>query len=163
MTIDESSSGWSADKLSGLWDLNGLRFRLADDCLTDFLRLDDRALLTDDPGILNDLLAVDDFRLVHNALFVDDARLHYDLGLVDQPRLANLFRLRHDMLIDHSALGANDLLLADDSRWLLNGDELWAAFLRRANGWALRHRVEVLVGVAFGSTLKAKEVEISRN
>lgn len=154
LTIHERCSGRSANEFARLGNLDGLWLRLAHDCLADFFRLHDCAWLANDLGILNDLLAVHNSRLGHDALLVDDARLHDDLGLVDQLRLANLFRLRHDVFVNHGALGVNDFLLADDAGRLLDFDELRAALLWWADSRALRHRAEVLVGVAFRFALE---------
>lgn len=153
MAIHVGCSSWSAHVFSWLGDLNRLRLWLADDCLTDFLRFADDTLLANDSWVWNDSLDVDNLWLGDNSLLVHDARLTDDLRLINQLRLADFFRLWHNVSVNHSALGVDDFLLANDPWWLLYLDELRTTFLRGADGWALWHRAEILVGVAFRSAL----------
>lgn len=161
-TIEVSRTGWSANELFGFGDLNRLRFWLANDGLTDFLGLDDCSRLADDFRVGHDSLAVNNSWLIYDALFVDDARLTDDFRLVDKLWLANFFRLRHDVLVNHSSLCVDNFFLANNAWGLLNLNELWATLLRWTNLRALRHRAEVLIGVAFWTALR-KENQNSGN
>lgn len=136
-----------------------MRLRLAHDGLADLLGFNDAARLADDSGIRHDALAIDDFWLRHDSLLVHDARLDDDFRLVDQARLTDFLRLRHDVLVDHSALGVDDLFLAHNLGRLLDLDELRSALLGWADAGALRHGTEVLRGVALRSALEVRKVE----
>lgn len=161
LTVNEGSACGSADELSCLRDLESLRLWLTNDRLTDFFGLDDAARLAHNFRVSDDFLDVNDLRLGHDALLVDDARLADLLRLIDQSRLADFLCLRHDMFVDHSALGVDDFLLAHNSRWLLNLHELRSALLWRANLRALWHRAEFLSCVAFRVALREKSKKIS--
>lgn len=144
LVVHERRSRRCYDILLWLWDLNNLRFRLADECLTDFLRLNDGAWLAHDFWVGNASLHVDDLRFRHDALLIDNDRLTDDTRLIDEFWLADFLRFRHDMLVDHSALWVNDFFLADDAWRLLDSHEVRSALLWWADVWALWHRVDVV-------------------
>lgn len=156
-SVNEGRSSWGADVFTGLWDLKCLGFRLAHDRLADFFGLTDGARLADDFRIGDDSLHVDNLGFRHNTRFPHHAGLSDRPWLVHQTRLADFFRLWHDVLVNHSALRVDDLLLANNPRRLLNFDELWSALLRWADSRALRHRAEVLLGVALWSALRMRK------
>lgn len=165
LSIDEGSSCGSADKLLCFRNLNCLRFRLTDDCLTNFLWLNNATLLANDFWISYNSLDINDFWFGYNALLVHNARLADFFRLINQSWFEDFLCLRHDVLVDHSALCVNDLFLADDTRRLLNLDKLRATLLWRTNLRALWHRAKLLSCVAFWialqreDTLLAKEIQ----
>lgn len=153
-TIHESSSRWSAHEFLWIRNLDNLRLRLANNCLTNFSRLNNCAWLTNDFWIGNNLLVVDNSWFGHNTLLVNNARLTYDSRLINQFRLANFSRLRNNVLIDHSTLGINHLLLTHDFRWLLNLYVSRSTVLWWTNRWTLRHALKFLWCITFCSTLE---------
>jgi hypothetical protein len=110
----------------------------------------------------NALLGVNDARFRHDALLVDDARFHNDLWHVRQSRLTDFLHLRHDVLVNHSALCINHFLLAHNSGRLLDLYKLGSTFLWWTDLRALWHGAEILSCVAFRSTLRKTNGDMTK-